>query len=61
MNDSLKRDYKGRKEVLLKRFEATAQSFLWDPSLKSGGSDSELKKEVQQILSDHVPLGYYFS
>jgi len=56
MNESLKRDYKGRKEVLLKRFETTAQTFLWDESLKVGGSDIEMKKEVQQILTDHVPL-----
>jgi len=56
MNESLKRDYKGRKEVLLKRFETTAQTFLWDESLKAAGTDQELKKEVQQILSDHTPL-----
>jgi hypothetical protein len=56
MNEILKRDYKGRKEVLLKRFEATAQTFLWNESLKSSGSDVEMKNEIVQMLQDRVPL-----
>jgi hypothetical protein len=56
MNDILKKDYAGRKEVLLKRFEATAQTFLWKDSLKSGGTDAEMSNEIKKMLSDQVPL-----
>eukprot|EP01125_Pyxidicula_operculata_P014408 TRINITY_DN4793_c3_g1_i1.p1 TRINITY_DN4793_c3_g1~~TRINITY_DN4793_c3_g1_i1.p1 ORF type:complete len:291 (+),score=89.28 TRINITY_DN4793_c3_g1_i1:53-925(+) len=56
INNALQHEYKGRKEVLLKRFEASAQTFLWSPSLTPEES-KDMQNKVNEILSDNVPLG----
>eukprot|EP01124_Arcella_intermedia_P024981 TRINITY_DN4357_c0_g1_i2.p1 TRINITY_DN4357_c0_g1~~TRINITY_DN4357_c0_g1_i2.p1 ORF type:complete len:354 (-),score=77.22 TRINITY_DN4357_c0_g1_i2:136-1197(-) len=57
INNALREEYKGRKEVLMKRFEATAQTFLWKDELKTTKEDIELKNELlQTFLQDKAPF-----
>lgn len=57
LNQMLQSDYAQRKEVLLKRFEATAQTFSWSPDLIAKEEDAqELQAEIDNILADRVPL-----
>jgi len=59
LNQMLRSDYSQRKEVLLKRFEATAQTFSWSPELIQNEEDAkELQAEIDNILIDRVPIAF---